>query len=271
MAWWRGFLKVIFSILLVASLILLVMSFSMSQTITHDKLKPIFAEAIKPGIQTNGANLTLAYTNLVNKCTNEAIETIELPLGEAVIGLGNITLKCADIKASTPQEMEALVIDMVFDQKIYYKKYNCSFVDCLRNPPESVKGQEFMILFSDMASKSFRMYTNYLLIISIVLIILLILLSVPKYTLFTTLGIDFIIAGLPFFAIKFGVTSIPMPEFGTPFIKQFFNSISTSFLALLVLGIVLLIVGIIIRATAGKRIRKAESKKEKGNKEGKKK
>jgi hypothetical protein len=262
MAWWRGLLKVIFSILLVVSLILLVATFSMSKTVTHDNLRPVFADAIKPSIETNDTNLALAQSNLAKKCTNKGIETVELPLGEAETGLGNITLKCADIKASTSQEMENIFVNTVFDQKIYYKKYDCAFIDCLRDPPADVKGQEFMILFSDMASQSFRMYTNYLSIIALVLIILLILLSTPKYTLFLTLGADFIIAGLPFFAVNFGAAKIPMPEFGAALFKGAFNLLAQYFLIALILGIALLIVGIIIRANARKKMRKEKNKKE---------
>lgn len=268
MAWWRGLLKVIFSILLVAALILFAMAFSVSKTITHDNLKPVFTDALKPGIQTNDANITLAYSNLVGKCANTTIETIELPLGEMEAGLGNITLKCADIKASTPQGMEDIIIGTVFDQKVYYKKYDCNFIDCLRNPPESVKGQEFMLLISDMASKFFRTYTNYLLIVAIVLILLIVLLSAPKYTALTTLGIDGIIAGLLYFIVNLAKTQITsIPAEAAPLLNQFFTSISQLFIILLVSGIVLLIAGIVIGIVSRKKKGKKKKRKEKEEEE----
>lgn len=47
MAWWRTLLKVICSILLVASIILCMISFSASTTLSYGSLKPMIADAIK--------------------------------------------------------------------------------------------------------------------------------------------------------------------------------------------------------------------------------
>lgn len=244
--WWRSLLKVLISILLIASLILFVLTFSLSKTISYEKLKPVVSEAIKETIMENITDeneIEEIRTELIKNCTNEDINKeveIEVPIGKDV---EKVTMKCSEIKISTPQQTIDIFANSLFD-KIYYKEYNCALVDCLKNPPASIKGNEPIIFISNMASKEFKKYANYLFIIAIILILLIIVLSVPKYGALTTLGIDFLIASLPFFIFKFVLTKISLPEVIAGIIKQFFNFVSICFLVIMIIGAILLVAGI---------------------------
>jgi hypothetical protein len=218
----------------------------------HDKLKPVFIDVIKQSMpQANETGLALMRQELLKNCTGESIE---VALGEAGAGIETVILKCSDIRASEPGGLPDIFASAMFDQ-IYYRQYNCPLIDCLRTLPQD---QKFIMLISDFASKTLKTNTTYLLIISLILILFIILLSVPKYTLFAALGVDFIIAGLPYFAVKFAAPAF-LPGLSeqqtaiAPLIRQFFNFISTYFMIALIAGILLLIAGIVIRISSGKK------------------
>lgn len=258
MAWWRGLLKVVCSILLITALILCIASFSASRLVSYENLKPAFIGVVKQNFPViNETTLTASYQMLMKNCKGESVE---FPLGN--IGTGNVTLKCAELNASGPQGLVDLVANSIFNE-IYYTHYDQDPIKILTQPSEQGKESEkLMVLISEHAHKAFRMYALYLLIIAVILLALIFLLSIPKSGAFISLGTDFIITGLPLFLLKFGAAALPLQGQMAPvapLVKTFFSYLSTYFLALIIIGAIFLILGIILGVLARKSAIKEET------------
>lgn len=248
MVWWKTVLKVICSIILIVSLIFFVLTFSVSSILTKENLQPVVVAMFKEQAPTNETELTDYHSALVQSCTAMGAETVEVPMGEGPEA-ETITLKCSDISAGGPSGLIDLIADATFN-KIYYKKYECSFIECFTGAKED---EQIYILMSDFAHDFFKTASHFCLIITAVIIALIFLLSAPKMNALTSVGTGFIIAGLPFFLAKFGAAKIPVPEQIVLLINIFFSCMSACFLTVLVLGIALLVAGIILRRKQKKK------------------
>ncbi len=263
----RNFGKVVCSILLVVSLTALVLSFSIYQFLSYDDIKPIFVSSFIQTIVNKSdmgeTELAMFHSMLLQNCTTGA-ETIDLPLGEDEdVKAEIITLKCSDIKESEPKDIPNLIGNALFD-KIYYKQYDCSFFECVK---QMQKGKlEPLIFFSSFAHSFFKSLIVLFLVVSLLLITSIFFLNKPHYKFFNNIGICFIIVGLQSFFIKFISTKLPQEDFFS-LIIQLINIFYKNFFNILIIGIVLLVLGILFSIflikKGKKKKKKIKKKKEK--------
>lgn len=242
MVWWRTLLKIICSLLLITSLIFFIISLSFSQTLSYSNLKPVLTKTFKEQMgQIDQTELAHFHSELIQNCTASGAETIDVPLGKEP-GSESIILKCADIKTTPPQGLVDLIAEGMFD-KIYYREYECSFIECFDELDEDEK---FFVFTSEFASRFFKTISNLFLIAIIIFIALIVLLCVPKYSALVSIGTNFTVIGLLLFVVKVAKAKIPMPEEVSLLFNPFFNYLSTYFSILLIAGLALLVVGIIV-------------------------
>lgn len=138
------FFIVIISLLLIASLSLMLASRTYSRFLEPGLIKPAFQETtsklILNQMQKNpDANSDDFYQQALTIC--QVKTSIEVPMTE--LGLENITIQCPEIKqAGTIEKTFELIAGKAFEQA-YYKKYDCIFLSCLGNKqPLALTSQE---------------------------------------------------------------------------------------------------------------------------------
>jgi|GEM_PF-5396414 len=119
-----NFFLVIFLSVLLCSFIIL---FSFTQSMKPQTIKPILEGLFKLSIPPD-ADLNISYQNFKEACRKENF--IELPLDEE--NRESMTLDCNKLRNSKPSELGGLLAESMFDE-LYYKKYDCIFLGCLKN------------------------------------------------------------------------------------------------------------------------------------------
>lgn len=216
------------------------------QLTEYNTLQPIVASILQtqmiPGEKADEFNEI--HDKMVEICNETGKKTIELGEGEETM-----TFNCSQIEESTPQDLFGKVILDKFDE-IYYKEYDCEFIQCIRQPAEG--SEVFTIFISEKAHLFFKEMLRLLWIGSGVAAVVL-LVSVETWPgRARTFGLSFISIGAPFFILDFFkdtlVPYISMPEFLhslTPIIGQLSASASADFMYLFMVGVALVIVSFV--------------------------
>jgi hypothetical protein len=207
------------------------------QVTDYGNLKPMVAAVINQQItkQMDTQKFSLLHAQILNQCSNR--ETLEMSMGE----WGNATLKCSDVKSSKPEDLGSLIASSMFE-KIYYKKYDCEFVQCYKQ----LEFQEKAMLFaSSTTNQFFKKYLIYLWV-GTALFGLILLVSSKGWGIPKNFGKSLIVVGIPFILIKLLKEKINLPAEASavqPQIDQIINTLSNRYLIVLIIGILLAIIG----------------------------
>jgi len=221
----------------VLCLSLIIIMLTVVELTQYNSLKPIIANTIGQQItkQLDADKLSLLHQQVLVQCSGK--ESLELPLGE----IGNATLKCSDIKNTKPEDLGSLISSALFE-KIYYKKYNCEFVQCYK---QSNFQEKVMLLASSTANQFLNKILTYLWI-GAGLSALLLLASSKGWEVPKNFGKSFLVIGIPFFFINILKKKINLPTEASavqPLINQLFDLLYNRYLIVLAIGVVLLIIG----------------------------
>lgn len=254
----RLFLIFLISAIFVALLFSLTVSFSFSEITKPANSKQILFSMLASAMPKEPE--TSAMTNqIVQECQNKS--ELQLPLGE---GNDSVTINCDDIRNNKP--LNEALLDSLFN-KIYYKEYGCSFLDCLK-----IKDAPPFFLFAKVSNDFFTKLNLKIIIAAIIAGIALILLGGIR-----KLANSLIAAGLPFIIVLFTKNSI-MQQLSSrqelqpliPLINSLDALSNKLFASFLALGIILLIISLIFhkrekeekpKAKEGKPKQKAGKKK----------
>lgn len=223
-----------FFVLCLSTLILLL---TIVEVTDYGNLKPMVATIINQQVakQMDAQTISLLHAQILSQCSDR--ETVEMPMGE----WGNATLKCSDVNGSKPEELGSLIASSMFE-KIYYKKYDCEFIQCYKKSGL----QEKAILFaSSTANQFFKKYLIYLWI-GTALFGLIILVSSRGWEIPKNFGKSLIVIGIPFILIKLLKEKMNLPAEASavqPQIDQIINTLSNRYLIILIIGILLAIIG----------------------------
>jgi hypothetical protein len=202
-----------------------------------NNLKPLVAGMIAQQFteQMNPEQLSLIHSQLLSQCSGK--ENVEMSAGENL----NVTLNCSSVKASRPEDLGALIGEAAFD-KIYYKKYDCEFIQCYQQADSQGK----ISLFStSLANQFFKKVLIYLWI-GTALFGLILLISAKGWEIPKDFGKSLIVVGLPVIFTKFLKEKINLPTGASaaqPLIDKLLNSISDIYLIAIAAGILLIITG----------------------------
>jgi len=168
------------------------------------------------------------YESLVVKCQNSSEVSFE----------DYINLSC-DKVSEGPEAISKGIIDDAINE-IYYTEYNCGFFDC-----ESQDGLPLFVV-SEHSKKYFGGLFFKSLLAIVVLLVLLLLLTEKKSNGVVISGILLIVASLPFAKLEWIVSLFARQDYWK-FLGFLFTSSSGVCIKLLVLGLILLVVGIILK------------------------
>ena len=234
--------KAIGSTIFVLALSTAILAITLTKLTEHDNIKGLATALISTQITkwVDNGTLTQMHQQFLEECkTNETIQLSDL-LGQ------NATIKCEDVEKSTPEGLTNLFANALFDS-IYYKKYYCSFIECLQIP-----SQNKLILFVSSETHSFFKNCQYILLIASGVGLAIMLVSIDTWwNRLQSVGKIFLSISLPliiFILFKDRILSLSANlEAATPIIDQIFGSVSKISLVMLISGIVLTISGYVLQ------------------------
>ncbi|OYT42614.1 MAG: hypothetical protein B6U78_00750 [Candidatus Aenigmarchaeota archaeon ex4484_224] len=179
----RGIAKIVFSSLFIILLSIWLTLYLIENFTTYQNFQKIINIGVQKIASSQFGNLTKEERiNLINQyCSFSSY--LEIPKNEPLIEK-NINISCSELKNKDPLE----VISQKISSEIYYKQYNCNFVDCLEENP--------FYVFSESANSSFNFFEK----ISLILTILFGILTLVAYKSWDGrlkfFGISFLIVGI---------------------------------------------------------------------------
>lgn len=136
--------------------------------------------------------------------------------------------------------------ESVFDNVInglvdeyYYKTYECGFFDCFES------GEPPFFLVSEQTKNTMKVWFYYCLIIAILLVALMFFLIENKINLFILTGVIVIVSSLPFLKLESFISFFSSNLFGV--LSLFFSKSYNVFIIFFIIGLILLILGIMMR------------------------
>jgi len=234
--------KAIGSTIFVLALSTAILAISLTKLTEYDNLKGWAPDLIGSQLAKGVDNETLIqiHQQLLEECkTNETIQLSDM-LGQ------NVTIKCEDVEKTTPEGLTNLFANALFES-IYYKKYDCSFIECLQKP-----GQDRLTIFVSLEAHSFFKNCQYILLIASGVGLAIMLISIETWwNRLKSMGITLLSISLPLIIlILFKDRILPLSsnlEAATPIIDQIFDPVSKISLVMLIVGIVLTISGYILQ------------------------
>lgn len=228
----RGGLSFITGILLLISFLAMNLFLTIDLSLDYDNVKPKIASAVKD-VAENELNLTkeikenFVFAEL--HCQNNT-DFIFIQ-GEYVF-----EIPCS-VVSEGPDEFIDYGINQAIDD-IYYKKYECSFLDCLRT--------EFpFFLISEQAKDSSKNRFYSSLVISLILITTMFFLTEKKSNLFIITGSLLAISSLPFTKISAFLSFLD--DSFLEFVLVLFSESHNVFLISFILGIIIIGIGIALK------------------------
>lgn len=239
----RNIGKIVGSGIFILALSIVIVAVMLTKFTEHDTMKGVAAPLIGQQIVGNLDKTTLdqAYQMFLEECKKS--EEIQLS------GLGgqNISIKCEDVEKTTPEGLVDVLGGALFDV-IYYKKYDCSFIECLKRP-----GQEKLtVIISSEAHSFFKNLQNISLIICGIGLVLM-LVSIETWgDRLKSVGAILISTALPvviliLFKDKILQLSQASATVIKPVIDQLFSSMLTIFIIMSIVGIVLTVSGYVLK------------------------
>jgi len=182
------------------SLGFLIVFIALANFTQYNNLQPIMTNLIVNQFRQNltQTQIDFLYSDLTDQCKSSA--TANVPLGNN----NSASLKCEDVKNSNSTDIPNLIAKNLFDQ-IYYKKYDCSFLNCIKDLSFQ-KGtvetnQKFQIVLTAKANEFFTKNQIFL-IGGMFLGIALIIVSVRVwYNILKNVGFTLLFVGITYLLI----------------------------------------------------------------------
>jgi hypothetical protein len=187
-------------------------------------------------------SLSMVYDETKKECQGK--ESISSGLFEG-------SIDCSDFSEIGADEFPEYISGLVFDN-FYYAEYDCGFIECVKEQPQ--------FLFSAKGNEVFKSLMNYLIIATIFGAALIIVSCKSWSDRFRTFGWTLFFIGLGYFFINLTKKMMLGPEeiesIVGPMISSVFDTISNYYLISLILGIILIIVGYLLKKKDLKKVKK---------------
>jgi hypothetical protein len=248
----RKFAKNLFGFLFSLSLVIAILDNSLIQFTDYSAIKPtvsnLIVEQIKGSIPEE--QLSTTYTGLKTLCQHQ--DTIEIPLFPENVPIENVTVSCSELASTSQESFLNLVSNKMFDN-IYYKNYSCEFINCLRNVTEN-----YLVIMSSHANNFFKSIQVFAWITAGVFGLAFFLVIETLADKFKSIGISLLTTSILFFVMVYVIQYIMPPSnlFGgltvkateaiDQIIKPLFDSMTMSYIVILIVGIVFTAIGFIL-------------------------
>lgn len=147
----------------------------------------------------------------------------------------SVDIPCSEIEKG-PENVISYSIENVIED-FYYKSYECSFFECLKNQKEP------FVLVSEKAKDYWVSKYKFALVAIIVLFFLLLLVMESKHSSLTVTGILMVVSALPFRKLNWAINLLPDGSV-TDLFMAFFTKSYNVFMIMTIIGASLFAIGI---------------------------
>ena len=228
------------SFIFTTSLSLLIITISLADITSYENMKPLFVGLIgERAMEKDGAKAAETYSQLSAYCENK--ESVEIPMDSE-----KLEVKCADIKSGGPENLNNVIASAMFD-KIYYKKYSCGFVECIKSG-----GENLLVVASSTGNRFFQDSILYIAAATTFGAIAVLILTETLAGKLKAFGKDCMSVGaLAFLMLLSGIILpkfVPAEVLGnvSGFLGAITNTMAIRFLIVFFAGIILFIMGYLI-------------------------
>jgi hypothetical protein len=229
----------------------LILFIALANFTKYDTVQPLITNEIESqligNVQQN--QLELLYLNLTDQCKSTSRAVV--PLGDD----NQAYLQCEDIKHSNSTEIPHLIALNIFNQT-YYKHYDCSFLDCVRDiifskNSTANENQNMQIILSSTANEFFTSNQIFVEIATIIGIIIIIFSVRVWYNILKIIGITLLVVGITYLFIPIIKTEISATaqshnipnQILVSIVDTLFSPITTILKASLIIGIIFTVTG----------------------------
>jgi hypothetical protein len=230
----RGVLLVIASVLLFLSFLVGNVFLTLSLSLDYDNVHPELVSVVRDMAEDKlnlEQEIEEKFESMELYCENDSEFVFSYEPGQVFV------IPCDIVSQGSDAVIEYGINSFV--EEIYYKDYDCDFWDCL--------GETEIPFF--LVSEKARDYWNnkfcFLLIVSVILIALMFFLVEQKSHLFFVVGSLLAISALPFMKINWALSFLDAPFL--QFFTIFFVKAYIVFLISFSLGILLLVIGLVLK------------------------
>lgn len=228
----RGSAVVVISIALFLSLFLGNLFLTLSSSLEYETAQPKLVSIGENLINESGMydEIKNNYESILLYCANfnEPFKIEEY----------NLTIPCEIINEGQEKTIEYGINQFI--DNIYYKEYNCTFIECVKNPETTT------VIISETAKNYWNDKFNLAFLITIILAILLFIIIEGKASFFIVAGILTILSALPFGKINWALNFFNDKLIAEIF-SVFFTKSYNVFLLMAIIGTAILILGIIFK------------------------
>ena len=234
----RSIGKGLFGFLFTISLAALILVLALENFTNYENLKPTFVNIVKDQFNMTPQQLNSTYSALSKQCNTT---------GNKTIYIDEYGLECSEILKIMPSDLPEFISNSTFD-KIYFKKYDCQFFECINLPED----QRILFLLGNQSNEFFKNIIIYITIATILNAILLFVITETWPGRFKAIGITLLLSGISYFIIDF-IKNIFLKQLQSQImdkvsliVNQIFNSVSVFLFIILIIGAVLTATGFII-------------------------
>jgi hypothetical protein len=256
----RGVLITFFSIVLFFSLFLMNFTLVLSLSLNYDNLQPALKSSAD-GILTN----SLAQKNMFSEDEKKNMEDYCSVEEDYIFTYENYSfvIPCEIIEQGENSIADYITVNLI--DSIYYAKYNCEFLECVKDSPSLP-----FVLFSEKAKDYWNGKFFLLAALSLLLFALIFLISKDRPGRFIVGGVLVILSALPFRKLDWISTFIPNNNLSVIF-SAFFTKAHLVFIVMLIIGTIFIIWGILCKIFGWKMKFKKDEEQSKVNLQKKKK
>jgi len=266
MSFLSSFGKVFGGVIFYFSLNILIFALVMTQFLKYDNVQPPFTSLIEKQMTENVTEeqLNSTYRFLVESCKNSTSGLISAPL----IDSKNIIFNCSEVAQMKPSDIPKVTAKNYFDEEIYFKKYNCNFIQCLIGSGDF---KDKALLFLNVRSYEFFNSLIIYCVIGIAISLIIIIISIRTwYGVSKNIGSNLLFTGVFFFILFFlrepiiqKLLDIPSSyQEAVKIVLGVFEYTANILLIVFIIGIVLTVAGFVGDHFTKKSERKEETKKE---------
>jgi hypothetical protein len=219
-------------------LVLVIFLLAIAHFTACSTLKSIAVNLLKQQFTATPEQLNATHAALLYQCQTSGNKTIYAQ---------SLELKCSDISATAATDLPELISNATFD-KIYFKKYNCSFIQCFQ-----LQGEEkFLFLMSEQANEFFEKAIIYLGLATTLSLFILVAATETWSGRFKAVGTSLVFIGISYFLMPliegYAASQLPqqMSAKAGSILSQIFDSISGNLLIIFIAGIILTTVGFVL-------------------------
>ncbi len=164
----------------------------------YDTLQPIFSEILGTSVgDVDPATMDATLDILRQQCEGE--ESVEIPMPDG----STTTLDCSKVN-EVGIDAEEVIATVMFDE-LYYKEYDCGFIECLFSG-------EMMVIMSAQGNTYLRNIQIIFIFVAAVGAAMILLLEETWPGRLKTIGVQMIIIGIPYFLMDI-LIPILLPNF----------------------------------------------------------